>query len=181
MNQIAIIDDSEINLTLFRALVGRISGCESQTFQSSSKGLAWCVEHTPELIIVDYMMPEMDGLEFIRRLRGIPGRTDVPVLMITANIDKEVRYEALQNGATDFLNKPVDRIEFDARVRNMLALGESRRHLADRAAAAPPALAPRADRGQRAAGDRGRGAPPPDRTADRPQRRTGAPGERAHP
>ena len=134
MNQIAIIDDSEINLTLFRALVGRISGCESQTFQSSSKGLAWCVEHTPELIIVDYMMPEMDGLEFIRRLRGVPGRTDVPVLMITANIDKEVRYEALQNGATDFLNKPVDRIEFDARVRNMLALGESRRHLADRAA-----------------------------------------------
>jgi response regulator RpfG family c-di-GMP phosphodiesterase len=56
------------------------------------------------------------------------------VLMITANDDKDVRYEASQIGATDFLTKPVDRIEFSARVRNMLALGASRRHLADRAA-----------------------------------------------
>jgi putative two-component system response regulator len=54
--------------------------------------------------------------------------------MITANDDKDVRYEALQIGATDFLTKPVDRVEFSARVRNMLALGTSRRHLADRAA-----------------------------------------------
>ena len=134
MNRIAIIDDSEINLTLFRALVGRITGCEAHSFVRASEGLDWCLEQSPELIIVDYMMPEMDGLEFIRRLRAMPGRSEVPVLMITANIDKTVRYEALQSGATDFLTKPVDRIEFDARVRNMLALGESRRHLADRAA-----------------------------------------------
>ena len=134
MNRIAIIDDSEINLTLFRALVGRITGCEAYSFVRASEGLDWCLEHHPELIIVDYMMPEMDGLEFIRRLRAMPGRSEVPVLMITANIDKTVRYEALQSGATDFLTKPVDRIEFDARVHNMLALGESRRHLADRAA-----------------------------------------------
>ena len=134
MNRIAIIDDSEINLTLFRALVGRITGCEAHSFVRASEGLDWCLEQSPELIIVDYMMPEMDGLEFIRRLRAMPGRSEVPVLMITANIDKTVRYEALQSGATDFLTKPVDRIEFDARVHNMLALGESRRHLADRAA-----------------------------------------------
>ncbi len=134
MNRIAIIDDSEINLTLFRALVGRIMGCEAHSFVRASEGLAWCQVQNPELIIVDYMMPEMDGLEFIRRLRAMPERSEVPVLMITANIDKTVRYEALQCGATDFLTKPVDRIEFDARVRNMLALGESRRHLADRAA-----------------------------------------------
>lgn len=134
MNRIAIIDDSEINLTLFRALVGRIPGCTAQTFQHAPDGLAWCMQHTPDLVIVDYMMPEMDGLEFVRRLRALPGRADLPVLMITANVDKEVRYEALQRGATDFLTKPVDRIEFDARVRNMLALGESRRHLADQAA-----------------------------------------------
>ncbi len=95
--------------------------------------MAWCTENLPDLVVVDYMMPELDGIEFVSRLRAVSGREDVPILMITANDDKEVRYEALQKGATDFLNKPVDRIEFSARVRNMLALGASRKKLADKA------------------------------------------------
>lgn len=134
MNRIVIVDDSDINLTLLSALVRRLDDCEPLLFQESPRGLAWCSENSPDLIVVDYMMPELDGIEFISRLRAIEGREDVPILMITANDDKEVRYEALQKGATDFLNKPVDRIEFSARVRNMLALGASRRKLADRAA-----------------------------------------------
>ena len=134
MNRVAIIDDSDINLLLLSALVGKLGDCESIIFQESTKGLAWCSENTPELIIVDYMMPEMDGIQFISRLRAMAGKKDVPILMITANDDKDVRYEALQIGATDFLTKPVDRIEFSARVHNMLALGASRRKLADKAA-----------------------------------------------
>ncbi len=86
----------------------------------------------PDLVIVDYMMPDLDGLAFISRFRKIPGRAELPVLMITANDDKDIRYEALQIGATDFLTKPVDRIEFSARVRNMLALRASQRRMANR-------------------------------------------------
>ncbi len=134
MNRIAIIDDSQINLTLLSALVRKLGDCEPLCFQDSPKGLAWCSENLPDLIIVDYMMPEMDGLRFVARLRAVPGREEIPILMITANDDKDVRYEALQNGTTDFLTKPVDRIEFSARVRNMLALGASHRKLADKAA-----------------------------------------------
>ncbi len=134
MNRIAIVDDSDINLTLQSALVRRLGDCEPLLFQESPKGLAWCTENLPDLVVVDYMMPDLDGIEFVSRLRGIEGCEDVPILMITANDDKEVRYEALQKGATDFLNKPVDRIEFSARVRNMLALGTSRKKLADKAA-----------------------------------------------
>ena len=134
MNRIAIIDDSVINLTLLGSLVGTLGNCEPLRFGESPTGLAWCSENLPDLIIVDYMMPEMDGIEFITRLRAVAGREDVPILMITANGDRDVRYEALQIGATDFLTKPVDRIEFSARVHNMLALGASRRKLADRAA-----------------------------------------------
>ncbi|MEI7430520.1 MAG: HD domain-containing phosphohydrolase [Betaproteobacteria bacterium] len=134
MNRVAIIDDSEINLTLLNALVNKLGGCESILFQDSTKGLAWCSENLPDLIIVDYMMPVMDGIQFISRLRAVPGRQDVSILMITANDDKDVRYEALEKGATDFLTKPVDRIEFSARVRNMLALGDSRKKLSDKAA-----------------------------------------------
>lgn len=134
MNRIAVIDDSDINLTLLQALVNKLGDCDPLLFNESPKGLAWCSENLPELIIVDYMMPEMDGIELISRLRKVAGREETPILMITANDDKDVRYEALQRGATDFLTKPIDRIEFSARVRNMLALGASRKKLADKAA-----------------------------------------------
>ncbi|WP_313951447.1 HD domain-containing phosphohydrolase [Accumulibacter sp.] len=133
MNRIAIVDDSDINLVLLKALVAKLGDCEALLFQESAKGLQWCSDNLPDLIIVDYMMPDLDGLEFIARLRKVPGRGELPVLMITANDDKDVRYKALGIGATDFLTKPVDRMEFSARVRNMLALNTSRRHLADRA------------------------------------------------
>lgn len=133
MNRIAIIDDSDINLTLLQALVNKLGDCDPLLFNESLKGLAWCSENLPELIIVDYMMPELDGIQLVSRLRKIAGREEIPILMITANDDKDVRYEALQSGATDFLNKPIDRIEFSARVRNMLALGASRKKLADKA------------------------------------------------
>ncbi|WP_301102742.1 HD domain-containing phosphohydrolase [Propionivibrio sp.] len=134
MNRIAIVDDSIINLTLLSALVSTLGNCEPLPFEESLKGLAWCSENLPDMIVVDYMMPQMNGLQFIAGLRAVPGREEVPILMITANDDKDVRYEALQMGATDFLIKPVDRIEFSARVRNMLALGASRKKLADKAA-----------------------------------------------
>jgi response regulator RpfG family c-di-GMP phosphodiesterase len=134
MSRIAVIDDSVINLTLLGALVGTLDDCVPLLFTESPEGLAWCAENLPDLIVVDYMMPQIDGIEFITRLRAVPGREDVPILMITANDDRDVLYEALQMGATDFLTKPVDRIEFSARVHNMLALGASRRKLADRAA-----------------------------------------------
>ncbi|WP_153111395.1 HD-GYP domain-containing protein [Propionivibrio limicola] len=134
MNRIAIIDDSEINLTLLSVLVKKLGNCEPVLFLDSPQGLRWCEQHRPDLVIVDYMMPELDGVAFIRRLRAVDGCEDTPVLMITANDDKEVRYEALQQGATDFLNKPIDRIEFSARVSNMLLHEANRQKLADKAA-----------------------------------------------
>lgn len=133
-HQVLIVDDTEINLILFGALVKKLGNCESKIFLSSTEGLAWAQANDPDLIIVDYMMPELDGIEFIRRLRETPGKEGIPVLMITANDQKQVRYRALDVGASDFLTKPVDKIEFLARASNMLALSDVRKKLADRAA-----------------------------------------------
>lgn len=132
--QVLIVDDTEINLILFDALIRKLGECESKTFSRSADGLAWAQANDPDLVIVDYMMPELDGIEFIRRLRKTPGKESVPILMITANDQKQVRYRALDVGATDFLTKPVDKIEFLARANNMLALSDVRKKLADRAA-----------------------------------------------
>jgi putative two-component system response regulator len=78
-------------------------------------------------------MPEMDGLEFIKQLKNYPHTAGIPILMVTANEHSDVRYQALEVGASDFLNKPIDKTEFTIRVRNMLALHDTQRKLADKA------------------------------------------------
>ena len=133
MHTVLIIDDSEINRTLLQALVAKLGECTTVAFEFPLEALAWCQAEVPDLVIVDYMMPEMDGLQFIQAFRALHGRDEIPVLMITANDQKGVRYDALLGGANDFLNKPIDRIEFSARVRNMLALRTGQKFLADRA------------------------------------------------
>lgn len=122
---VAIIDDTPVNLALMQALVARVDHCAPRVFSDAEEGLEWALHHPLDLVIVDYMMPHLDGLEFIRRFRAVADRQDIPILMVTAAHEKEVRYEALECGATDFLSKPIDKNEFVPRVRNMLAL---RRH-----------------------------------------------------
>ncbi len=133
MHTVLIIDDSEINLTLIKALVLKLGDCDPVLFDNPVKAFEWCKANVPDLVIVDYMMPDMDGLQFIAAFRALHGRNEIPVLMITANDQKDVRYEALMGGANDFLNKPIDRAEFSARSRNMLSLRTGQKYLADRA------------------------------------------------
>ena len=130
---VLIVDDTEINLILFSALVKKLDDCVAHTFMSALQGLLWAADNEPDLVIVDYMMPEIDGLEFIRRLRQMPSCEGVPVLMITANDQKQLRYRALDLGANDFLIKPVDKVEFLARTKNMLSLSQARKSLSNRA------------------------------------------------
>jgi putative two-component system response regulator len=131
---VLIIDDTEINLILFAALVKKLDDCVPHTFAGARDALAWTRDSIPDLVIVDYMMPDLDGLEFIRLMREIPGRDGVPIIMITANDQKQLRYRALDLGANDFLTKPVDKVEFLARSRNMLLVSDARKQLTDRAA-----------------------------------------------
>lgn len=131
--KICIVDDAQINLTLMQALVAKIDGCQPVVFADSAAGLRYCIDEDVDLVIVDYMMPAPDGLEFIARLRASAGRGEVPILMVTADHEKEVRYRALESGATDFLTKPIDRPEFMSRVRNMLAIRRSHLLLSDKA------------------------------------------------
>ena len=133
MNTVLIIDDSDINLTLIKALVLKLGECNPVIFDNPLRALEWCRDNVPDLVIVDYMMPDMDGLKFINAFRALHGRNEIPILMVTANDQKEVRYEALLGGANDFLTKPIDRVEFSARARNMLSLRTGQKFLADRA------------------------------------------------
>lgn len=131
---IIIVDDELVSLTVLKQLVEKLADCSARSFTEASVALAWCARHDPDLLIVDYMMPEFNGIEFTKRFRCLDGKTDTPVLMVTASGDREVRNSALQSGINDFLNKPFDFVELQARATNMLALRASQRKLANRAA-----------------------------------------------
>ncbi len=132
--KVLVIDDSQMNVTLLCRLLEKLNDCTSLSFLDPNAALAWCEEQTPDVVLVDYMMPLMNGIEFIRYFRQISACHDIPVLMITANDEVALRYKALEVGANDFLIKPVDKIEFLARTKNMLALRRNQRFLEDRAA-----------------------------------------------
>ncbi len=131
---VLIVDDTLANLKLMESLIRKI-GDELSPFTHADPqaGLAACAAQAVDLLIVDYMMPGLDGIEFIRRFRALPGHDETPVLMVTADHERNTRYGALDVGATDFLTKPIDSREFRSRVRNMLALQRSRKLIADRA------------------------------------------------
>jgi putative two-component system response regulator len=131
---ILVVDDNPVNLRLLTVLCRQLQPTPAIEFLDPRDALAWCGAHDPDLVIVDYQMPQMDGIAFLRALRQLPGSAETPALMITANHEIDVRYQALEAGANDFLTKPVDRTEFLARSRNMLAMRRGQRDMADRAA-----------------------------------------------
>ncbi|MEQ1532394.1 MAG: response regulator [Sideroxydans sp.] len=129
--KVVIIDDAQMNVTLLQHLVRKIPDCEPTCFTDPVSALEWCLTNEPDLVIVDYMMPNMSGTQLTEKFRS--HYPDIPVLMVTANHETELRHQALRNGVTDFLNKPLDNVEFLARAKNMLALRQSHKNLADHA------------------------------------------------
>jgi putative two-component system response regulator len=130
---ILLVDDNAANLLVYKGILRNIPGAVAICHLSSAEALAWSEHNDSELVVVDYNMPAPNGIEFIKLFRRIPGKSDVPILMITAETDKSLRYRALETGASDFLTKPVDVIEFTARAKNMLELRKSRKALEGRA------------------------------------------------
>ncbi len=103
---VVVVDDDPDHLSLVHRLIGTLEECKVLDFLHSLEALDWCEQNDPDLVIVDYMMPELDGMEFIRRFRGLHGKADTPVVMVTSRTENHVRYAALEIGATDFLTKP---------------------------------------------------------------------------
>ncbi len=134
MSTILIVDDQSTSRIILEGLVATVeAGIRTVSFGDPLQALAWCAENTPDLVLTDYKMPVVDGVEFIRRFRETAGCGDVPVIVITIVDDKTVRYRALEAGATDILNKPVDHHECRARCRNLLTLRRQSQIIRNRA------------------------------------------------
>ena len=131
---IAIVDDRLTNRKILERLARSLGeGVRVDTFDRPSALLAASAERPPDLVITDVKMPELDGVEFIRRFRSIAGCAEVPIVAVTTSEDRELRLAALEAGATDFLLSPVDHHEFRVRSRNLLMLRRQQLLLAARA------------------------------------------------
>jgi CheY-like chemotaxis protein len=130
---IIIVDDELVSLTVLKQLVGKLPDCRVHAFTHPSAALAWCKPNEPDVVIVDYMMPDLNGIEFTRQLCALEGRADTPMMMVSASADRSVRYSALRSGFNGFMNKPFDFSELQSRVRDMVFLRSSQKQLVNRA------------------------------------------------
>ena len=119
--RVLIVDDERRNVELLKVMLAP----EGYVLLAASNGedaLALLADQQPDLILLDLMMPGMDGYQVAARIKGNVATKNIPVIMVTALDDRHARMHGLNAGAEDFLTKPVDRAELCVRVRNLLRL-----------------------------------------------------------
>ena len=107
---ILIVDDKLTNRKLLEALL-RPEGYLTQCAADGAQALALIAQHAPDLILLYIIMPGMDGYQVATLLKADPATSGIPIIMITARMDRDSRLAGLTAGAEDFLTKPVDRAE----------------------------------------------------------------------
>ncbi|MCX4190598.1 HD domain-containing phosphohydrolase [Methylophaga sp. OBS3] len=132
--QVLIIDDQSTGRTILEKVIQQIGdNIHVIAMSNPTTALEWLDLHDADLIVTDYRMPEINGIEFIKLVRQKPHCQNVPIVMITVVSEKAVRYEALESGATAFLMRPIDQIECRTSCRNLLQMHEQHLIIEDRA------------------------------------------------
>jgi putative two-component system response regulator len=113
-----------------------VAECEPVAFTSPVAALAFLQANVDRIgiVVTDYDMPGMTGLDVIAAARAVPGFAHVPIVMVTSLDQRSLRHQALRAGATDFLGKPCDPVEIQARVTNLMKISAAHRQEQDRTA-----------------------------------------------
>jgi len=131
---VLIVDDQSSARTMLRRIMEDISpALDVHDMGEPLAALRWCEDHSPDLLLLDYRMPEMDGLEFSNRFRRSLKHRDVPIVLVTVVGDEPLRQAALDAGVIDFLVKPIRPRELQARCRNLLHLRQQSESVKQRA------------------------------------------------
>ena len=118
--RILIVDDDPHNRQLLEVMLAP-EGYQIVTAATGEDALAIVAQQPPDLILLDVMMPGMDGYQVVARIKSNLATQHIRVLMLSALSDRNSRMHGLSAGAEDFLTKPVNRAELCARVRNLLS------------------------------------------------------------
>jgi class 3 adenylate cyclase len=121
--RILIVDDNPMNVDILQTYLA-FHGYEIVTATDGEAALAAARETQPDLILLDIMMPKLDGLEVCRRLKADPSLPFMPIVLVTARADSKDVVAGLEAGGDEYLTKPVDQDALVARVRSMLRIKE---------------------------------------------------------
>ncbi|WP_298817571.1 HD-GYP domain-containing protein [uncultured Chloroflexus sp.] len=132
---VLVIDD-DVHIREFLSDLLKREQCLVRAAASGIEGIAAAQQELPDLILLDVMMPDLDGFSVCRMLRDDPKTAEVPIIMITALDDRESRLEGVRAGADEFLSKPVEQSELRLRVRTMQRINRYRRLIEERERAA---------------------------------------------
>jgi two-component system NtrC family sensor kinase len=130
---ILIVDDEKINVAIFTAQLKDVAGKILSAY-SGDQALGIIAEQPPDLILLDIMMPGMNGFEVASKLKGNPATSNIPIIIVSALNDRDSCMQALACGAEEFLTKPVQKAELLMRVRNLLKLKKYQDFLAAQSA-----------------------------------------------
>ena len=139
-HKVLVVDDEPLNVKLLTAALS------SEEFEvvpayNGLEALQKVVADSPDLILLDIMMPRMNGLEVTKRLKEDPSFAHIAIVLVTALDDAESKIKGLEAGADEFLSKPIDSVELQARVRSLLDLRNFREQLTARSESKPFLLA----------------------------------------
>lgn len=129
--RILVVDDDELNVKLLSALLSS-KGYVVTTAFNGREAVEKVYESHPDLILLDIMMPEMDGYEVTSKLKADPSTEGIPIILVTALTGEDDKKKGLAAGADEFINKPIDGPELDARIVSLLQLKEYREQLGSR-------------------------------------------------
>ncbi len=121
-SKILVVDDEQMNVELLEGMLSK--EYDIVTAMSGTEALIKVEKTYPDLVLLDIMMPNMNGYAVCKNLKGSPRTMSIPVVMVTALKEKEDRIKAIEAGADDFLSKPVDMYELNARVKSLLRVKE---------------------------------------------------------
>jgi adenylate cyclase len=131
--RILIVDDNPMNVEIFEKRLA-VHGYDILAAADGEEALALAREKQPDLILLDIMMPKMDGMEVCRRLKADPSMPFVPIIMVTAKTDPRDIVAGLEAGGDEYLTKPVDQAGLVARVKSMLRIKAMHDTIQDQAA-----------------------------------------------
>jgi putative two-component system response regulator len=118
--KILVIDDEPANVALLEAMLAEGGYARVKAVTDSRLAIETCVSFEPDLVLLDLMMPHVDGFTILESLRAVSGEAFLPVIVLTADANETTKLRALRAGATDFLLKPFDQLEVLLRMNNLL-------------------------------------------------------------
>ncbi len=124
MNRILIVDDTPIQLKVAISIIER-QEIEVTTATSGQEALDLIESNPPDLILLDIVMPEMDGYEVCTRIKNSPAHADIPILFLTGRDESDDIIRAFDVGGADYVKKPVNPSELVARIKTHLQLGNT--------------------------------------------------------